>query len=75
MSTTSVAASEGGVRERIPQPDQPAQASSAGDAQDTVKTLNEKEADKDDSEKKTYGRTPEGKGTHLRRAISKVIEG
>lgn len=52
----------GGVRERIPHPDQPKNSTSPDDAQNTVKVLNEKEADKDENQKRTYGRTPDGKG-------------
>lgn len=62
MSSSSFVANEGGVRERISQPEEPPNATSTNDAQNTVKSLNEKEVDKDESKKKTYGRTPEGKG-------------
>lgn len=40
----------------------PTNASSTAEAQNTVKSLNQDEAEKDDSKKRTYGRTPEGKG-------------
>ena len=52
-------ASKGNLRERIPQPDMP---TSPDDAQNTVQSLNNQEADKDDSKKRTYGRTADGKG-------------
>ncbi len=46
-----------GVRERLPH-----QASSVGDAKSTVQGLNAAEeiANKDEKEKKTFGRTPDG---------------
>ena len=53
-----------GVRERIPQPEKPQKAPSADEAQQTVKSLNEQESDKDEQQKKTYGRTLDGKGAY-----------
>lgn len=54
-----------GLRERLPkQTDAPLQAESVETAQDVVKQLNrqEEEQGKDEKEKKTYGRTPDGTG-------------
>ena len=56
-----------GLRERLPQkPDAPQKAESVETAQDAVKSLNEQEAnlDKDEKDKKTYGRTPDGTGAY-----------
>lgn len=56
-----------GLRERLPhQPDAPVKAENADVAQDAVKVLNEQEAgeDKDEKDKKTYGRTPDGTGAY-----------
>lgn len=61
MSSSGLTASEGHVRERMPRPEKPTDATSTEDAQKTVKSLNENEADKDQSQKRTYGRTPDGK--------------
>lgn len=63
MSSSGLTASKGDLRERVPRPEKPTDASSTEDAQKTVRSLNEDEADKDESKKRTYGRTPEGKGT------------
>ncbi|KAK1060261.1 phosphatidylethanolamine N-methyltransferase [Friedmanniomyces endolithicus] len=52
-----------GLRERLPQhPEAPQEAESVEAAQEAVKTLNEDESKKgkDDKDKKTYGRTPDG---------------
>lgn len=59
MSSSSMATDKGPLRERMPKP---TNASSTAEAQNTVKSLNQDEAEKDDSKKRTYGRTPEGKG-------------
>lgn len=56
-----------GLRERLPQnPDQPLKAESGETAQKAVQQLNEQEsAKKDEKQKKTYGRTPDGTGEYL----------
>ena len=54
-----MAADKGHLRERMLKP---TNASTTAEAQNTVKSLNHDEAEKDDSKKRTYGRTPEGKG-------------
>ena len=59
MSSSSMAADKGHLRERMPKT---VNAPSTADAQNTVKSLNHDEAEKDDTKKRTYGRTPEGKG-------------
>ncbi|KAK5133729.1 phosphatidylethanolamine N-methyltransferase [Meristemomyces frigidus] len=59
--TTGIDAS--GIRERLPQkPEAPQLAKSIETAHEAVKALNEQEAkqDKDEKEKKTFGRTPDG---------------
>ncbi|KAG9663624.1 phosphatidylethanolamine N-methyltransferase, partial [Aureobasidium melanogenum] len=61
MSPSGLTASEGHVRERMPRPEKLTDATSTEDAQNTVKSLNDNEADKDESKKRTYGRTPDGK--------------
>ncbi len=56
-----------GLRERLPQhPEAPQEAESVEAAQEAVKTLNEDESKKgkDDKDKKTYGRTPDGTGAY-----------
>ena len=60
-----------GLRERLPQrPEAPQKAESVETAQDAVKQLNEQEPkqNKDDKEKKTFGRTPDGTGMYQRAA-------
>jgi hypothetical protein len=57
-----------GLRERLTQqPDAPQKASSLESAHETVRTLNEQEAkgDKDEKDRKTYGRTPDGTGEYF----------
>lgn len=57
-----------GLRERLLQkPDAPQQASSAESAHEAVKELNTREANngKDEKDKKTYGRTPDGTGEYF----------
>ena len=56
-----------GLRERLPQQtDAPLKAESADAAQDAVRQLNQQEQsqDKDEKEKKTYGRTSDGTGEY-----------
>ena len=56
-----------GLRERLPQnPDRPQKADSVETAQKTVQQLNEQEAkgNKDEKDKKTYGRTLDGTGEY-----------
>ncbi len=56
-----------GLRERLPQqPDAPIKAIDVDTAQDAVKKLNEDQQrdGKDEKEKKTYGRTPDGTGEY-----------
>lgn len=56
-----------GLRERLPsQPEAPIKAANADSAQDAVKILNEQEAseEKDEKDKKTFGRTPDGTGAY-----------
>jgi phosphatidylethanolamine N-methyltransferase len=50
------------LRERMSRPDMPTNPTPIDNAQNTVKSLNQEEADKTDNKKRTYGRTPEGKG-------------
>lgn len=57
-----------GLRERLPKkPDSPVKALSVETAQDAVKQLNDQEAkeNKDEKERKTFGRTPDGTGEYL----------
>lgn len=57
-----------GLRERLPKkPDSPVQAESVETAQDAVKQLNDQEAkgNKDEKERKTFGRTSDGTGEYL----------
>lgn len=57
-----------GLRERLAQqPDAPQKASSVETAHETVRALNEQEAKggKDEKERKTYGRTPDGTGEYI----------
>lgn len=66
MSSSSVNGSvaSGELRERLPQnPEQPQQAQSTDEAQNTVRSLNQQEDGKDEKEKRTYGRTPNGTGS------------
>ena len=56
-----------GIRERLPQkPDAPQKADSVETAQSAVQQLNAQESseDKDEREKKTYGRTLDGTGEY-----------
>lgn len=57
-----------GLRERLlSKPDAPQQASSSESAHEAVKALNQQEASngKEEKDKKTYGRTPDGQGEYL----------
>lgn len=63
QSDTKPGVDASGLRERLVQkPDAPQKALSVETAQDTVKHLNDQEAkqDKDEKDKKTYGRTADG---------------
>lgn len=56
-----------GLRERLPhQPEAPVKAKNVDVAQDAVKELNEQQAseEKDEKDKKTFGRTPDGTGAY-----------
>ena len=56
-----------GLRERLPHhPEAPVKAANVNAAQDAVKVLNEEQAseEKDDKDKKTFGRTPDGTGAY-----------
>lgn len=56
-----------GLRERLPhRPESPVKAENADVAQEAVQVLNEQEAgqEKDEKDKKTYGRTPDGTGAY-----------
>jgi len=56
-----------GLRERLPQqPEAPVKAENEQTASDAVRALNEKEAgeQKDEKDKKTFGRTPDGTGAY-----------
>ena len=56
-----------GLRERRPhQPEAPVKAENVDVAQDAVKVLNEQQASekKDEKDKKTFGRTPDGTGAY-----------
>jgi phosphatidylethanolamine N-methyltransferase len=66
MSSSSTASGKEHLRERMPRPDVPSNPTSTDNAQNTVKSLNKEEADKIDNKKRTYGRTPEGKGMPCR---------
>lgn len=58
-----------GLRERLPhQPEAPVKAENVEVAQDAVKELNEQQAseEKDEKDKKTFGRTPDGTGAYTR---------
>ena len=62
-SNAGVTSSE--LRQRLPQqPEKPQQAKTADEARNAVLELNaaEEKADKDESEKRTYGRTAGGTG-------------
>lgn len=82
MNETNTTSSESGVdasglRERLlSKPDAPQQASSSETAHEAVKALNQQEASngKDEKDKKTYGRTPDGKGEYLYFHCSTVIK-
>ena len=63
--STSSGIDSASVRERLPQkPDVPQKTKDANAAHEVVKALNEREqnADKEEREKKTFGRTPDGTG-------------
>lgn len=65
MSSSSFhdAVSSAQVRERLPQnPEQPQQVASTEEARKAVRQLNDQEASKNDKDKRTYGRTPDGTG-------------
>lgn len=67
-SNGSLGIDSSGLRERLPsKPDEPQQAESAETAQEAVRALNQQEqaGDKDEKDKKTYGRTPDGKGEYF----------
>lgn len=56
-----------GLRERLPhQPEAPVKAANVNAAQDAVKVLNDEQAkeEKDEKDKKTFGRTPDGTGAY-----------
>jgi hypothetical protein len=56
-----------GLRERLPhQPEAPVKAANVNAAQDAVKVLNDQQAkeEKDEKDKKTFGRTPDGTGAY-----------
>lgn len=56
------------LQEKLPQnPDAPQKAESVESAQEAVSRLNEQESkgDKQEKDKKTYGRTPDGTGEYL----------
>lgn len=56
-----------GLRERLPhQPEAAVKAANVNAAQDAVKVLNEQQAgeEKDEKDKKTFGRTPDGTGAY-----------
>lgn len=58
---------DGGLRERLPhQPEAPVKAANINAAQEAVKVLNEQQAkeEKDEKDKKTFGRTPDGTGAY-----------
>lgn len=57
-----------GLRERLPnKPEAPQKAQSVETAQEAVRALNEQEqaGDKDEKDRKTYGRTPDGTGEYF----------
>lgn len=65
-STGTAGIDAGGLRERLPQqPDAPQKATSVETAQDAVRQLNSQEEGKDEKDKRTYGRTPDGTGEYL----------
>jgi len=62
-----------GLRERLPhQPEAPVKAENVNAAQDAVKVLNEQQAseEKDEKDKKTFGRTPDGTGAYNRSSFN-----
>ena len=66
---------ENELRQRLPQqPEKPQHAKTVDQARKTVMELNaqEEKADKDESEKRTFGRTPDGTGRLL--APSQTVE-
>ena len=66
-----------GLRERLPhQPEAPVKTENTQAASDAVKTLNEKEAGerKDEKDKKTFGRTPDGTGAYKTDTLPRRIE-
>lgn len=65
----STGVDEGGLRERLPHTSEAqCNASSSEGAQDAIRSLSEKEAnrDRDEKEKRTYGRTPSGTGAYAK---------
>jgi hypothetical protein len=66
-----------GLRERLPQQaETPVKADNEQSASDAVKALNEKEAgeQKDEKDKKTFGRTPDGTGAYKTDTLPRWIE-
>jgi hypothetical protein len=66
-----------GLRERLPQQaEAPIKAENTQAASDAVKALNEKEAgeQKDEKDKKTFGRTPDGTGAYKTDTLPRWIE-
>ena len=62
-----------GLRERLPhQPEAAVKAENVNTAQDAVKVLNEQQAseEKDEKDKKTFGRTPDGTGAYTRPSLN-----
>ena len=66
-----------GLRERLPQQaEPPVKADNEQSASDAVKALNEKEAgeQKEEKDKKTFGRTPDGTGAYKTDTLPRWIE-
>ena len=66
-----------GLRERLPhQPEAPVKAANVNAAQDAVKVLNEQQAgeEKNEKDKKTFGRTPDGTGAYKTDTLPRWIE-
>jgi len=66
-----------GLRERLAQQaEAPVKTGNVHTASDAVKTLNEKEAgdQKDEKDKKTFGRTPDGTGAYKTDTLPRWIE-
>lgn len=62
---------DSGLRERPSA--KPQQLENADDARQRVLELNEQEDSKDDKDKRTYGRTPDGTGKYLAHVISNIL--